>query len=217
MSINILIAEDHQILRQTLKLALESENGFKVVGEASDGREAVKLSSSLNPNVVLMDVSMPALNGVEACRQIISENDKTKILALSVYTDKRYVERMLKAGATGYIVKDCSMEELCDAIEIVAQGKTYLSPDIANVVVSGFLNPEQAIGKSTTSALTHREMEVVQLIAEGCTTKEIAAQLFVSVKTIETHRRQIMIKLQLGSIAELTKFAVREGLTTLDI
>lgn len=217
MGINILLADDRKILRQTLRIALENGNSFKVIAEAANGREAVNLTRKLHPDIVLMDVSMPVLNGVEACRQILTENEGTRVLALSEYSGKRYVERMLEAGATGYLVKDCSMNELSEAIKVVADGKTYLSPDIAAVVVDGFLDSGNVRDTLSAASLTPREREVVQLIAEGNTTKEIAAQLHVSDKTIETHRRQMMIKLKLSSIAELTKFAVREGLTTLDM
>lgn len=198
-------------------VALNQVDGIEVISQANDGRSAILLARRLNPDIMLMDVSMPELNGMESCRQVREVSPGTRVIALSAYSDRRYVEGMLKAGAGGYVVKDCTIDELTHAIKLVFQGKTYLSPEVAEVVVGGFINPDQSEGASRISQLSPREQEVLQLVAEGKTTKQIAARLNLSEKTIETHRRQLMIKLDLRSVAELTKFAIKEGLTSLDI
>jgi DNA-binding NarL/FixJ family response regulator len=162
-----------------------------------------------------MDVSMPDLNGIEATRQILATHPETRVIALSIHSDRRFVLEMFKAGATGYLLKDCAFEELARAIRVVADGQAYLSPGIAGLVVGEFLRGLMTDGSVLTAGLTAREREVLQLTAEGKSTKEIAATLHVSVKTVETHRHQIMEKLHIGSVAELTKYAIREGLTSL--
>jgi DNA-binding NarL/FixJ family response regulator len=217
LPIKLILVEDHKILCETLMVALNQVDGIEVVSHANDGRKAILLARRLNPDVMLMDVSMPELNGMEACRQVREVSPQTRIIALSAYSDRRYVEGMLKAGAGGYVVKDCTIDELTSAIRLVYQGKTYLSPEVAEVVVGGFVNPDSMEANSKIYQLSPREKEVLQLVAEGRTTKQIAARLNLSEKTIETHRRQLMIKLDLRSIAELTKFAIKEGLTSLDI
>ena len=217
MPIKLILVEDHKILCETLMVALNQVDGIEVISHANDGRKAILLARRLNPDIMLMDVSMPELNGMEACRQVREVSPETRIIALSAYSDRRYVEGMLKAGARGYVVKDCTIDELTQAIKLVSYGKTYLSPEVAEVVVGGFINPENLERASRISHLSPREQEVLQLVAEGKTTKQIAARLNLSEKTIETHRRQLMIKLELRSVAELTKFAIKEGLTSLDI
>lgn len=216
MSIRILLADDHKIVRDGLKTLVEKQPGMEVVGEAETGREAVFLTMKLEPDVVVMDISMAELNGMEATRQIRKVCPKIKIIALSMHSDKRFVLGMLEAGATGYLLKDCAFEELSRAIRNVAANKTYLSPGITDVVIQDYLLKASETRASSDSILTAREREVLQLIAEGKSTKEAAQTLYVSVKTIETHRKQIMDKLDLHSIAELTKYALREGLTSLD-
>jgi DNA-binding NarL/FixJ family response regulator len=175
------------------------------------------MAQETEPDIVVMDVSMPDLNGIEATTQIIESVPDTRVIALSMHSDKRFVLGMLQAGAAGYLLKDCASQELANAIHQVAGGKKYLSPEITGVVIDDFLlgvSPGEAL--TVSSQLSAREREVLQLIAEGWSTKQIAAHLYVSVKTIETHRRQIMKKLDLHSIADLTKYAIREGLTSLE-
>jgi DNA-binding NarL/FixJ family response regulator len=217
MSVRIILAEDHRITREGLVNLLQERSDMEVVGEAENGREAVKLASELSPDLVIMDVTMPDLNGIDATRIITSGSNNTKVIALSMYSDKQFVQGMIQAGASGYLLKDCAFEELVAAIQAVIQGDTYLSPGIAGIVVQDYLNKLTTDRSSADTVLTAREREVLQLIAEGNSTKEIAARLSVSVKTVETHRRQIMEKLGIFSIAELTKYAIREGLTSLHI
>jgi DNA-binding NarL/FixJ family response regulator len=215
VKLRILLADDHKIVRDGLRNLLEKDPEIVVVGEAEDGREALQLARKLSPDVVVMDIAMPDLNGIEATRQILAEIPKIKIVALSMHSDKRYVSEMLKAGAAGYLLKDCAFEELSTAIRTIARGKIYLSPGIAGVVLADYIRTGSAADGSAFSLLSDREREVLQLMAEGRTTKEVAAQLHVSVKTIETHRTHIMAKLDIHSIAALTKYAIREGLTSL--
>ena len=217
MGIRIILAEDHRITREGLVNLLQERSDMEVVGEAENGREAVKLASELSPDLVIMDVTMPDLNGIDATRIITSGSNNTKVIALSMYSDKQFVQGMIQAGASGYLLKDCAFEELVSAIRAVIQGDTYLSPGIAGIVVQDYLTKLTTDRSSADTVLTAREREVLQLIAEGNSTKEIAARLTVSVKTVETHRRQIMEKLGIFSIAELTKYAIREGLTSLHI
>ena len=214
----ILLADDHRIVRQGLRSLLEAEADFTVVAEADNGRAAIDLTDELAPDVVVMDVGMPELNGIEATRRIASRSPRVKVVALSMHSDRRFVAEMLKAGAAGYLLKDGAFEELVGAIRTVAAGRTYLSPRIADVVVEGYLRNNTTPAEPTAYArLSPREREVLQLLAEGKATKEAAAALHLSVKTVETHRRQIMEKLNMYSVAELTKYAIREGLTSLEV
>jgi two-component system response regulator NreC len=213
MNIRILLADDHAIIRQGLRSLLAAQSGMEVVAEAEDGRATVQLVRTHHPDVVLMDVQMPDLNGVEAARQVMAVSPRTKVLALSMHDDGRFVERMLAAGAAGYLLKDCAFEEVVRAIRTVVDNQTYLSPKIAGVLVDNFVRRPAQVAPPL---LTPREREVLQLMAEGRSTKETASILDVSVKTIETHRQQIMAKLDIHSVAELTKYAVREGLTSLE-
>ncbi len=217
MSIRVLIADDHKIMLAGLRSLLEKQADFEVVGEAENGRKAVQMALEKAPDVVVMDVSMPDLNGIEATTQIIESSKETKVVALSMHSDKRFVMGMLRAGASGYLLKDCASQELANAINQVAAGKKYLSPEITGVVIDDFLLGGTSEGvTAAASVLSAREREVLQLIAEGWSTKQIASHLYVSIKTIETHRRQIMKKLDLHTIADLTKYAVREGLTSIE-
>ena len=233
----VLLADDHRIVREGLKSLLESQPDLQVVAEASDGRQAVEMARDLAPDVVVMDVAMPLLNGIEATRQLAGDGPGMKIVALSMHSDRRFVSEALKAGASGYVLKDGAFDELITAIRAVTADRVYLSPRVAGVVVEDYVRhlparnghgnggaagshpgPEEygSARRSAFDALTPREREVLQLMAEGFATKEVAARLHVSVKTVETHRRQIMEKLDMHSVAELTKYAIREGLTTLD-
>jgi DNA-binding NarL/FixJ family response regulator len=215
----ILLADDHQIVREGLRSLLQQHDDMEVIAEARDGRGAVQLAHELRPDVVVMDVGMPGLNGIEATRQITSQEPHARIVALSMHSDRRFMGEMLKAGAKGYLLKDGAFEELATAIRSVVANKVYLSPRIANVVLDDYVHRDASGMSGDTSAfanLTPREREVLQLMSEGRATKEIAMDLHVSIKTVETHRRQIMEKLDIHSVAELTKYAIREGLTSLD-
>ena len=216
MSIRILLADDHKITRQGLRSLIDKQSDMEVVAEAEDGRTAVSLVGELLPDVVIMDVSMPDLNGMEATRQIIGAFSGVKIIALSMHSDELFVIEMLKSGALGYLLKDCAFEELERAIRAVVDGQTYLSPSISGVVVNGYLHRLSKADFSGLEVLTHREREVLQLMAEGKSTKQIALKLHISVKTVETHRRQIMNKLDIHTVAELTKYAILKGLTSLE-
>ncbi len=215
MAIRILIADDHGIVRDGLRALLAEQSDMEVIGEAADGREAVRLVRELTPDLVLMDVSMPELNGIEAVHQIVRNNTRAKVIALSVHSDRRFVSCMLGAGASGYLVKDCAFEELVRAIRVVTAGQTYLSPAVTGMVVEDYLR--QGVGDSTSmyEDLTDREREVLQLLAEGYSSKEASARLGVSTRTIDTYRHNLMRKLGVRSVAELTKYAIREGLTSL--
>ena len=216
MGTRILLADDHEIMRQGLRSLIEKEADLEVVAEAEDGRTAVTLARKLAPDVVVMDIGMKDLNGIEATRQILAESPRIKIIALSVHRDRRFVEEMLKAGASGYLLKEGAWADLTRAIEVVSSGQVYLSPPIADLVVSNFVRQSPQPDSSPFEVLSPREREVLQLLAEGRSTKEVAAYLHVSVKTVETHRLHIMRKLDMHSMAELTKYAIREGLTPLD-
>jgi len=216
MSIKVLLVDDHAIIREGLRSLLEKEPKMEVVADTNDGRKARDLVRELSPDVVIMDITMPELNGIEATRQITAESPRVKVIALSIHSKKRYVADMLSAGAAGYILKECLFNELVQAIRAVVAGGQYLSPRITDVVVSDYVKRLSAAPDSPVATLTSREREVLQLVAEGKPTKQIALELHVSTKTIEANRRQIMEKLNRHSIAELTKYAIREGLTTLE-
>jgi two-component system, NarL family, response regulator NreC len=217
-NISIIIADDHRLLREGLRSLLEKQPGLKPVAEADNGRSAVKMVLKLKPDVVVMDVSMPDLNGIEATRQIKKDMPEVKVIGLSMHADKRFVVEMLKAGASGYLLKHCAFEELGQAIHTVVANRVYLSSEITDVVIEDYIQKAQS-GKKTakgdSTTLTGREREVLQLLSEGKSAKEIASLLSLSVKTIETHRQNLMEKLRLFSIAELTKYAIAEGLTEL--
>ena len=215
MSLRILLADDHKIMREGLRSLIEKQPGMEGIAEAENGRTTVALSRKLKPDVVIIDIAMPDLNGIEATRQIIADSPDVKVTALSMLSDTKFVREMLSAGASGYLLKDSAFEELGKALRTVVNNQTYLSPKIASLVVKDYLG-NIAKDSSTFPVLTNREREVLQLFAEGKTTSKIASCLYVSVKTIETHRKKIMDKLGFKSIAELTKYAIREGLTSLD-
>jgi DNA-binding NarL/FixJ family response regulator len=216
MSIRIILADDHKITRQGLRVLLEKEADMEVVAEAEEGRTAVRLAAEFMPDIVIMDVSMPDMNGVEAARRIVSESPSVRVIALSMHSDTLFVTEMLKSGAAGYLLKDCAFEELARAIRAVIDGKTYLSPSISGVVVEDYLHRVSKTSVSSGDVLTSREREVLQLLAEGKSTKQIALKLHISIKTVETHRRQIMEKLDIHTVAELTKYAIRKGFTSVE-
>ncbi len=216
MDTRVLLADDHQLMRQGLRSLVVKTDGLKVVGEATNGRAAVEKVKELSPNVVIMDVSMPDLNGIEATRQISDIASNTKVIGLSMHSDRQYVGKMLEEGAHGYLLKECAFEELETAIKTVMGGRTYLSPEIADVVIENYVRGMPAKDPSAFTQLTPREREVLQLLVEGKSTRKAANTLGISVKTIETHRRNIMQKLDIHNIAELTKYAIQEGITSID-
>jgi DNA-binding NarL/FixJ family response regulator len=215
MGIKIILADDHQIFREGLRNLILREPGMDVIGEADNGRDAVRMAKRLKPDIVIMDISMPQMNGIEASK-ILSDLPGLKVIALSMHSDRRYVTAMLKTGVSGYVQKENAFEELKRALGAVGTGKTYLSPDITKILVNEFVGEEYAPEINGSNPLNAREREVLQLLAEGMSTKKIAFNLKVSVKTIESNRRRLMHKLNMDSIAELTKFAIREGLTSLE-
>ncbi|MFH1421294.1 MAG: response regulator transcription factor [Planctomycetota bacterium] len=215
--IRIVIADDHEIIRDGLRTLFSKEADIKVIGEVSNGLSAVELVAETSPDVVIMDITMPDLNGIETARKITSLSPNTKIIALTMHSDRRFVMEMFKAGASGYILKDCAFDELSKAVHIIVKGHKYMSPKITDVVVDNCFQNKTKDESCAFSVLTSREREVLQLISEGWSTKKTAVKLHVSNKTIETHRSQIMKKLGIHNIADLTKYAIREGLTSLDM
>ncbi|MDH4028490.1 MAG: response regulator transcription factor [Nitrospirota bacterium] len=215
MKTRILLADDHKILCDGISSLLKEYPDFEVIGEAADGRTALRLVRELSPDVVIMDISMPDLNGIDATRRINDEHPGVKVIALSMHCDKQFVSEIFKAGASGYLLKDCAFEELEHAIRVVINNQTYINPQIASLVVESLVSQPVESKKQAFTLLTEREREVLQLIAEGKSTKQIASDLHVSAKTVESHRRQVMGKLNIRNVAELTKYAIREGLTSI--
>ena len=215
-AVNVLLADDHRMVREGLRAMIHGRGGMSVEAEADNGRTAVDLTLEMPIDLVIMDVAMPGLNGIEATRQVLARKPHVKVIALSMHADRRYVAEMLKAGAAGYVLKDAAFEELMTAIRQVLDGQKYLSPSITGVVLGDYVHRRDN-ARSAFDALTPREREILQLLAEGKAMKEIAHILSVSIKTVETHRRAMMEKLNLYSVAELTKYAIREGLTTVDV
>jgi DNA-binding NarL/FixJ family response regulator len=217
MSTRIILADDHGITRQGLRSLLEKEPDIEVVGEADNGRKVIDLVRKLVPNMVIMDITMPNLNGVDATRHIIRESPQVKVIALSIHSNRAFVVDMLKAGASGYVLKECTFDELVEAIRTVSDGGVYLSPKVAGLVVSDYVQRVVKTTGSPLESLAEREREVLQLIGEGKNTKQIALQLHVSPKTIEADRRKIMEKLDAHTIAELVKIAILGGLASLEV
>jgi two-component system, NarL family, response regulator NreC len=213
MSIRLIVADDHVILRQGLSKSLQMEKDMELIAQANNGRTAVELAQELSPDIIIMDIGMPDLNGIEATRQIVKNCPKVKIIALSMYSSKKFIVEMFKAGASGYLLKDCEFDELVNAIRTVASGKNYLSPSISGILVETCVNDDGKNKESAFSVLTKREREVIQLLTEGKTTKQTAKRLHISPKTVEVHRLNIMNKLNIDNMAQLTKYAIQEGLT----
>lgn len=217
MTVRLVIADDHLLMREGLRSLIGRESDFTVVGEAENGKETLELARKTGADVVIMDVAMPDLNGIEATRKLLNANPAVKVVALSGHANREFVREMLKAGASAYVLKSRAYEELGRAIREVMKGKNYLSPDIARGVVDDYVELSSCVNENAAFVvLTDREREALQLIAEGKSTKEVADSLRISVKTIETHRRNIMEKLNLHSVAAITKYAIREGITSLD-
>jgi two-component system response regulator NreC len=215
MSIKIMVVDEHKIVREGLATLIAKQPNMEIVGEATDGREAVALVEKSTPDLILMDVTMPNLNGIEATRRIKSKNPEIEIIALSLHSERQFVLGMIRAGASGYLIKQCTFDELVLAINTVMEGKNYLSREIANILIEEYIRKESEGKAMIDSKLTSREIEVLQLLAEGKTTKEIASSLSVSLKTVEAHIRHTKSKLKTNTVAELTKIAIREGLTSL--
>jgi DNA-binding NarL/FixJ family response regulator len=213
---NVVLADDHQIMRQGLRAVLEKEADLVIVGEASDGREAIEVVRRLHPRIVVMDVSMRGLNGIEATRVITAEAPRTKVVALSMNADKRYVHAMFDAGASAYVLKTCASVELVSAIRAADGDGAYVSPAVAGTLIDEFRQRSTPTRLPAVPELTAREREVLQLVAEGLTSKEVAARLGVAPSTVESHRKQIAAKLGASSVADLTKLAIRLGLTSVD-
>ena len=216
MTAKVLMVDDHNIVRQGLCSLFNKEADMEVVGEAEDGRTALKLSRELKPDVVIMDVNMPGMDGIDATRQIINDTPETRIIALSMYCKKSFVVEMLKAGALGYILKDDAFDELIKAVNIVRDGKTYLCSKVANIIVEDYVIHPSG-NSSVHEKLTGREIEILKLLANGKASKEIALLLNISIKTVDASRRRIMQKLEIENIPGLLKYAIREGLTSLDV
>jgi DNA-binding NarL/FixJ family response regulator len=215
MAVTILLVDDHKIMRDGLSSLLSQEADIEVVGETDSGRKAVSLVRKLNPDIVIMDITMPDLNGIDATHQILSEKPEARVIALSMHSEKHFVAEMFKAGARGYLLKECAFQELIQAIHCVVANKIFLSPGIAGLIMEDYV-AQLTEGDSSPNELTYREREVLQLIAEGHTTKQMAKRMNISVKTVETHRRKIMKKLNVRSVAELTKAAILQGLTSVE-
>lgn len=213
MSIRVLLADDHRMVREALRSVLEREQDIEVVAEAGDGPAVLELVGQASPDIVVMDIGMPGLNGVDATRRLIAEHPGVKVVALSAYSDKRFVLEMLNAGALGYVIKASAGEELTRAIRAVMQNQTYLCPEVAGTVIDTVRCPQPGATRPA-GQLGRREREVLRLLAEGNSSPQIATRLHIATGTVDAHRRNIMQKLDLHSVAELTKYAIREGLTS---
>lgn len=214
--IRLILVDDHNLFHQSIGQSLKREERFTVVAEADSGESAIGLAAEYRPDIMIMDISMPDMNGMEAARQILAENSAIKILTLTMHSEKPYIMGMLNAGASGYILKSCTYSELLTAIETVFSGNVYLSPDITHLVTNQVINPDNS-ANNWFSTLSPREREVLQLIAEGHTSREIAAKRGISPKTVDIHRNNLKKKLNIHTIAGLTKFAIARGITSADL
>ncbi len=215
MSISILLADDHKIVRQGLRSLLEESPELKIVGEADNGRDAVQLAGELHPDIIVMDIGMPKLNGIEATRKITERNRRAKVIALSIHSDRRFVRNMFKAGAKGYLLKECAVDELIDAVQTVYDDKVYISSHVSGTLIEDYVRELNVPLPNVEVELLDREREILQLMAEENNTKEIASQLNLSGKTVDHYRRQLMEKLDIHSVAGLVKYAIREGIISL--
>ena len=217
MSIRVVAIDDHSVFREGLRLVLEQHEEIELVGEASNGRDGIEVVAQQKPDVVIMDVNMPGLNGIEASRRLLSADSDVNILILSAYSNRRFVTELFRAGVRGYILKESASEEVIRAILAVADGGSYIGPKIANVILKDYAEGGGTdIGKTAIDSLTLKERELLQLLAEGVSTKEVASLLEVSIKTVDARRRSVLTKLGISSMAKLTKFAIREGITSLE-
>lgn len=210
--IRILIADDHSIVREGVRMILDGQEDFEVVGEASTGRQALEEARRLRPDVVVMDISMPDMTGIEATAKIRAELPQTQVMGLTMHEDESYVFELLKAGAAGYVLKRAAAEDLVTAVRAAHQGEAFLYPTVAKLVVQDYLQRATAQDQAALDGLTGREREVLTLIAEGLTNQEIAGRLYISIKTVQTHRAHIMEKLNLHDRTELVRYAIRKGL-----
>ncbi len=213
MTLKIIVVDDHKIVREGLCSLIEGISGYSIIGQAENGRQAVKIARRKKPDIIIMDVSMPEMNGIDATSMILQEIPFCKIIVLSMHSDKRFIKGALQAGAVGFLLKECAFNELNRALDAVRSGQTYLSPKIADTVIHDYRR--RLLSDDKEIKLTIKEREVVQLIAEGHSTKDIADRLFISVKAVEGRRRRLMEKLQISTVADLIKYAIREGLTEL--
>ncbi|MDD2709579.1 MAG: response regulator transcription factor [Verrucomicrobiae bacterium] len=216
MKTKIILVDDHKVVLEGLHALLEQQHDMTVVAEADDSRIAVQKAKELQPNIVLMDVAMPGLNGIEATRQITSENRQVKVIVLSMLADRRTVAKAFGAGAMGYVLKECASRDIIQAIRTVMGGHVYMSSQVAGIVVEDYVQNMPRLNPSALPILSAREQEILQLLAEGQSSKETASTLHLSVKTVDAHRKKIMDKLAVNSVAELVKYAIREGLTSLE-
>jgi DNA-binding NarL/FixJ family response regulator len=214
MTIKVLIADDHQLFREGLMNLISSAPDIEVIGEAKDGKEATEKVKTLNPDVVLIDIGMPRMNGIEATRIIKKQQQGIKVIAVSMHSDRQFVKGILEAGADGYLLKNCTYRQLIEAIKSVVEGKKYLSDDITEMVIQGYLDPADEVA-GNQAELSERELEILKLYAEGKSTREISEKLFISVKTVGTHKQHIYEKLGLKSNADMVKYAIKEGLIQL--
>ncbi len=217
MGIRIVLADDHAIVRDGLSRAFQQEEDMEIVGQAGDGPSAVERARELLPDIVVMDINMPNLNGIEATREIRREAPGVRVIALSVNAAKPCIKEVFRAGACAYLIKNCEFEELTRAVRTVAEGKIYVSPSISNLIVEDFVRVDEKTEPTAFSLLTPREREILQLLAEGGTIKQIALRLHISRKTIEAHRLRMMNKLKIDTAAQLTKYAIQEGLTSVEL
>lgn len=215
-NIKVVIADDHTILRQGIKALLGNNERMEVVGEAKDGREAIRVTEELMPDVILMDIAMPGLNGLETTRRIKKKFPRIKILVLTMYTNEEYIFQILNAGADGYLVKETAFQDIISAIESVYKGEAFMSPSISKKLINSYIQRARGYQDEVCDTLTTREREIIQLIAEGNTSKKIAEALFISTKTVETHRNHIMDKLNIHNSIGLVKYAIRKGMVDFD-
>ncbi len=215
MGIKIILADDHKIVRDGLRTLIQRETDMDVIAEAEDGDIVVKLVQQLLPDLVIMDIVMPSMNGIDATRDILKKHPTIKVIALSMHSDKRFVIGMLEAGASGYLLKDCAFEELATAVRAVMSNQMYLSPRIADVIINR--HSECSLNSSLSPVLTAREVQILRLLADGVPSKDIASSLHISVKTVQAHRQNIMRKLNVNSGIDLVKYAIREGFTSVKV